>query len=65
MYLIITKENCLNCERARLLLQDINHIAVDKSFVSSNILENGDGNFPIVFKLIGSYDDLEKHILHH
>ena len=65
MYLIITKQNCIQCQRCKILLQDTHHITVDKSYVSSNILELSDGNFPIVFQLLGSFDDLEKQILHH
>ena len=65
MYLLITKDNCINCKRAKILLQDTHHITIDKSYVSSNILESGNGEFPIVFQLLGSFDDLEKHILHH
>ena len=64
MYLLITKDNCINCKRAKMLLQDLKYIEVDKSYVSSNILELSDGNFPIVFQLLGSFDDLEKRILH-
>jgi len=64
MYLIITKNNCINCSRAKILLQDIKYIEIDKSFVSSAILELGNGNYPIVFNLIGDYDALEKYILH-
>jgi hypothetical protein len=64
MYLIITQKNCINCSRAKILLQDIKYIEIDKSFVSSAILELGNGNYPIVFNLIGDYDDLEKKILH-
>tara|TARA_R100000951_G_scaffold36146_2_gene30903 strand:+ start:1201 stop:1404 length:204 start_codon:yes stop_codon:yes gene_type:complete len=63
-YLIITQKNCINCSRAKILLQDIKYIEIDKSFVSSAILELGNGNYPIVFNYIGDYDDLEKKILH-
>ena len=64
MYLIITKNNCINCSRAKILLQDIKYIEIDKSFVSSAILELGNDQYPIVFNLIGDYDALEKYILH-
>jgi len=65
MYLIITKNNCINCSRAKILLNDnSSFIEIDKSFVSSAILELGNGNYPIVFNLIGDYDALEKYILH-
>ena len=65
MYLIITKNNCINCARAKNLLNDnSSFIEIDKSFVSSAILELGNGNYPIVFNLIGDYDALEKYILH-
>ena len=64
VYLLITKDNCINCKRAKMLLQDIKYIEVDKSYVSSNILESGNGEFPIIFELIRNYDDLEKRILH-
>jgi len=64
MYLIITQKNCINCSRAKILLQDSNYIEIDKSFVSSNILDLGNGNYPIVFNYIGDYDALEKYILH-
>ena len=63
-YLIITQQNCLNCSRAKILLEDSNYVEIDKSFVSSNILDLGNGNYPIVFNYIGDYDDLEKKILH-
>ena len=65
MYLIITKDNCINCSRAKILLNDnSSFIEIDKSFVSSAILELGNDQYPIVFNLIGDYDALEKYILH-
>ena len=65
MYLIITKNNCINCSRAKILLNDnSSFIEIDKSFVSSAILELGNDQYPIVFNLIGDYDALEKYILH-
>ena len=63
-YLIITQKNCLNCSRAKILLEDSNYIEIDKNFVSSNIIDLGNGNYPIVFNYIGDYDDLKKKILH-
>jgi len=65
MYLIITQKNCINCSRAKILLNDnSSFIEIDKSFVSSAILELGNDQYPIVFNLIGDYDALEKYILH-
>ena len=65
MYLIITKDNCINSARAKILLNDnSSFIEIDKSFVSSAILELGNDQYPIVFNLIGDYDALEKYILH-
>ena len=66
MYLIITQKNCLNCKRSIELLENNNYpyIEIDKSFVSSAILELANDQYPIVFNNIGDYDDLAKKILH-
>jgi len=65
MILLITKQNCLSCARARILLQDHNnYIELDRNYVSSSILEMGNGEYPMVFTYSGGYQELEKHILH-
>ena len=64
MLLLITKPNCLNCARARILLINDQFIEIDKAFVSSSILELSNDEYPIVFNLLGNYDDLEKYINH-
>tara|TARA_R100000951_G_scaffold79381_1_gene67360 strand:+ start:183 stop:386 length:204 start_codon:yes stop_codon:yes gene_type:complete len=63
-FLIITNQNCLNCKKAKILLDNTQYIEINKNYVSSAILELGGGNYPIVFNLIGDYDDLEKYINH-
>jgi len=62
MLLLITKENCMNCYKAKMLLINEPFIEIDKAFVSSSILELANDEYPIVFNLLGNYDDLEKHI---
>lgn len=64
MLLLITKNNCINSERARTLLINDQFIEIDKAFVSSSILELSNDEYPIVFNLLGNYDDLEKYINH-
>lgn len=54
----------MNCYRAKMLLINEPFIEIDKAFVSSSILELSNDEYPIVFNLIGNYDDLEKHINH-
>ena len=63
-FLIITKDNCLNCKKAKILLDDTPYIEINKNYVSSAILELGGQNYPIVFNYLGDYDDLEKYIIH-
>ena len=64
MLLLITKDNCINSARAKTLLINEPFIEIDKAFVSSSILELANDQYPIVFNLLGNYDDLEKHINH-
>lgn len=64
MILLITKQNCIHCVRSRILLQDHNYVEIDRNFVSSEILENRNGEYPMAFNLIGGYDELKKLILH-
>lgn len=70
MYLIITSENNLNCTRIIDLLETNNYpyVRIDKAFASSPILDMaslyGCNEYPVVFKLNGSYDDIEKELFH-
>ena len=63
MILLITKQNCIHCARSRILLQDHNYVEIDSNDVSSSILENRNGEYPMVFNLIGGYEELEKFIV--
>lgn len=63
MILLITKQNCIHCARSRILLQDHNYVEIDRNYVSSSILENRNGEYPMVFNLIGGYEELEKFIV--
>ena len=63
MILLITKQNCIHCARSRILLQDHNYVEIDSNDVSSSILENRNGEYPMVFNLIGWYEELEKFIV--
>ena len=70
MYLIITNENNLNCNRLLNLLDLYNYpyINIDRVYASSAILEMaslyGCEEYPVVFKLNGSLDEVEKEIFH-
>ena len=70
MYLIITSENNINCNRLIELLDNYNYpyINIDRVYASSAILDMaslyGCEEFPVVFKLNASVDDVEKEILH-
>ena len=70
MYLIITSENNINCNRLIELLDNYNYpyINIDRVYASSAILEMvslyGCDSFPVVFKLLGSFEDVENEILH-
>ena len=70
MYLIITNENNLNCNRLLNLLDLYNYpyINIDRVYASSAILDMcslyGCEEFPVVFKLNGSLDDVEREIFH-
>jgi len=63
MILLITKKNCLWCARSRILLQDHNYVEIDRNYVSSEILENRNAEYPMVFNLIGGYEELGKFIV--
>lgn len=68
MYLIITIENNINCNRLIELLDNYNYayINIDRRNASSGILDMaslyGCDEFPIVFKLNGSYNEVEREI---
>ena len=68
MYLIITSENNINCNRLIELLDNYNYpyINIDRVYASSSILDMcslyGCDEFPIVFKLNGSYNEVEREI---
>ena len=65
MILLITKQNCIHCTRAKILLQDHNnYLEIDRNYVSSSILEMSNGEYPIVFTYLGGNDELEKLIFH-
>ena len=70
MYLIITSENNINCNRLLDLLDNYNYpyINIDRVYASSAILDMaslyGCESFPVVFKLNGSLDDVEREIFH-
>ena len=70
MYLVITSENNINCNRLLDLLDNYNYpyINIDRRNASSGILDMaslyGCDSFPIVFKLNGSLYEVEREIFH-
>jgi len=49
---VITTKNCLNCMRTKLLLQGEDYLELDSACVTSSILDMGNGEYPMVFKLM-------------
>lgn len=70
LYLLITKDNCLACEKARDMLdtEDISYIEMDQNEVISEFIDiiRGKGvlTYPFCFKLVGDGDALNKQVLH-
>ena len=70
LYLLITKDNCLACEKAREMLdtEDISYIEMDKNEIISEFIDiiKGKGviSYPFCFKLVGDGDALNKQVLH-
>jgi len=70
LYLLITKDNCLACEKARDILdtEDISYIEMDQNEVISEFIDiiKGKGvlTYPVCFKLVGDGDALNKQVLH-
>ena len=70
LYLLITKDNCLACEKARDMLdtEDISYIEMDQNEVISEFIDiiKGKGvlTYPFCFKLVGDGDSLNKQVLH-
>ena len=70
LYLLITKDNCLACEKAREMLdtEDISYIEMDKNEIISEFIDiiKGKGviSYPFCFQLVGDGDALNKQVLH-
>ena len=70
LYLLITKDNCLACEKARVMLdtEDISYIEMDQNEVISEFIDiiKGKGvlTYPFCFKLVGDEDALNKEVIH-
>ena len=70
LYLLITKDICLACEKAREMLdtEDISYIEMDKNEVIFEFIDiiKGKGviSYPFCFKLVGDGDALNKQVLH-
>ena len=70
LYLLITKDNCLSCEKASSMLdtEDISYIEMDQNEVISEFIDiiKGKGvlTYPFCFKLVGDGDALNKQVLH-
>ena len=70
LYLLITKDNCLACAKARDMLdtEDISYIEMDQNEVISEFIDiiKGKGvlTYPFCFKLVGDGDALNKQVLH-
>ena len=70
LYLLITRENCLNSKRAEDLLdsEEVSYIKMDYKEVLSEWIDiiKGKGvlSYPVVFKLEGSFDDIYKKFKH-
>ena len=70
LYLLITKDDCLSCEKAREMMdtEDISYIEMDQNEVISEFIDiiRGKGvlTYPFCFKLVGDGDALNKQVLH-
>ena len=70
LYLLITKDNCLTCEKARAMLdtEDLSYIEMDQNEVIAEFIDIIKGKgvlmYPFCFKLVGDGDALNKQVLH-
>lgn len=68
LYLLITKDNCPNCEKAKIMLdnENISYISMDSKDVLSDFIEMVKGKdvtkYPFVFKLVGGVKELGEEL---